>query len=83
MPPSCPSHAKLWKDVDGAIDAFFQDLQAHQEADNTVMLLWTEFGRRVRDNGSGTDHGAGGMAMVIGEQVKGGMYCSVSFAAGR
>ena len=71
-----PSHAKLWKDVDGAIDAFFQDLQAHQEADNTIMLLWTEFGRRVRDNGSGTDHGAGGMAMVIGEQVKGGMYCS-------
>lgn len=71
-----PSHAKLWKDVDGAIDAFFQDLRAHQEADNTVMLLWTEFGRRVRDNGSGTDHGAGGMAMVIGEQVKGGMYCT-------
>ena len=31
-----PSHAKLWKDVDGAIDAFFQDLRAHQEADNTV-----------------------------------------------
>ena len=71
-----PTHAKLWKDVDGAIDAFFQDLRAHQEADNTVMLLWTEFGRRVRDNGSGTDHGAGGMAMVIGEQVKGGMYCT-------
>jgi uncharacterized protein (DUF1501 family) len=70
-----PTHAKLWKDVDGAIDAFFQDLQAHQQADDTIMLLWTEFGRRVRDNGSGTDHGAGGMAMVIGEQVKGGMYC--------
>jgi uncharacterized protein (DUF1501 family) len=71
-----PTHAKLWKDVDGAIDVFFQDLQTHQEADNTIMLLWTEFGRRVRDNGSGTDHGAGGMAMVIGEQVKGGMYCT-------
>jgi uncharacterized protein (DUF1501 family) len=71
-----PSHAKLWKDVDGAIDAFFQDLRVRQEADNTVMMLWTEFGRRVRDNGSGTDHGAGGMAMVIGERVKGGMYCT-------
>jgi uncharacterized protein (DUF1501 family) len=71
-----PTHAKLWKDVDGAIDAFSQDLRTHQEADNTIMLLWTEFGRRVRDNGSGTDHGAGGMAMVIGEQVKGGMYCT-------
>jgi uncharacterized protein (DUF1501 family) len=71
-----PTHAKLWKDVDGAIDAFFQDLRVNQQADDTVMLLWTEFGRRVRDNGSGTDHGAGGMAMVIGERVKGGMYCT-------
>jgi uncharacterized protein (DUF1501 family) len=71
-----PTHAKLWKDVDGAIDAFFQDLRINQQADDTVMLLWTEFGRRVRDNGSGTDHGAGGMAMVIGERVKGGMYCT-------
>ena len=41
-----------------------------------IMLLWTEFGRRVKDNGSGTDHGAGGVAFVIGERVKGGMYCS-------
>jgi uncharacterized protein (DUF1501 family) len=71
-----PAHAKLWRDVDGAIDAFFQDLRTHDEADDTIMMLWTEFGRRVRDNGSGTDHGAGGMAMVIGERVKGGMYCT-------
>jgi uncharacterized protein (DUF1501 family) len=71
-----PAHAKLWTDMDGAIDAFFQDMRAHQAADDMIMLLWTEFGRRVRDNGSGTDHGAGGMAMVIGERVKGGMYCT-------
>ena len=70
-----PVHAKLWKDVDGAIDAFFQDLRAHDAADDMIMLLWTEFGRRVKDNGSGTDHGAGGVAFVIGERVKGGMYC--------
>jgi uncharacterized protein (DUF1501 family) len=38
------------------------------------MMLFTEFGRRVRDNGSVTDHGAGGVAFVIGDQVKGGMY---------
>ncbi len=69
-----PVHAKLWTDVDTAIDAFFQDLRAHDAADDTIMLLWTEFGRRVRDNGSGTDHGAGGVAFVIGERVKGGMY---------
>jgi uncharacterized protein (DUF1501 family) len=38
------------------------------------MILFTEFGRRVRDNGTGTDHGAGGVAFVIGDRVKGGMY---------
>jgi uncharacterized protein (DUF1501 family) len=69
-----PMHAKLWTEVDGAIDAFFQDMRAHDAADDMIMLLWTEFGRRVRDNGSGTDHGAGGVAFVIGERVKGGMY---------
>jgi uncharacterized protein (DUF1501 family) len=69
-----PVHTKLWKEVDGAIDAFFQDLREHNAADDTIMLLWTEFGRRVKENGSGTDHGAGGVAFVIGERVKGGMY---------
>ncbi len=69
-----PMHAKLWKEVDGAIDAFFQDLHEHDAADDTIMLLWTEFGRRVKENGSGTDHGAGGVAFVIGEHVKGGQY---------
>lgn len=71
-----PVHAKLWTDVDGAIDAFFQDLRTHNAADDMIMLIWTEFGRRVKENGSGTDHGAGGIALVIGERVKGGMYGS-------
>ena len=42
--------------------------------DNLIMMLFTEFGRRVHDNGTGTDHGAGGAAFVIGNQVKGGHY---------
>ncbi len=69
-----PMHAKLWQEIDGAIDAFFQDLRAHHAADDLIMLVWTEFGRRVQENGSGTDHGAGGGAFVIGEHVRGGMY---------
>jgi uncharacterized protein (DUF1501 family) len=69
-----PMHTRLWQEVDGAIDAFFQDLREHDVADDMIMLLWTEFGRRVKENGSGTDHGAGGVALVIGEHVKGGMY---------
>jgi len=69
-----PMHAKLWQEIDGAIDAFFQDLRAHHAADDLIMLVWTEFGRRVQENGSGTDHGAGGVAFVIGKHVRGGMY---------
>jgi uncharacterized protein (DUF1501 family) len=56
------------------VAAFFADLRAHNEADNVIMLMWTEFGRRVKDNGAGTDHGAGGTAFVLGDPVKGGMY---------
>jgi uncharacterized protein (DUF1501 family) len=67
-------HATLWTDVSNAIEAFLADLREHDAADNVLMLLFTEFGRRVRDNGSGTDHGAGGAAFVIGDAVKGGQY---------
>jgi uncharacterized protein (DUF1501 family) len=69
-----PMHERLWKDVDAALDAFFQDMRAHDAADDMIVLLWTEFGRRVKENGSGTDHGAGGVAFVIGESVQGGQY---------
>jgi uncharacterized protein (DUF1501 family) len=69
-----PAFNKLWTDVSAALDSFFADLRAHDAGDNLIMMLFTEFGRRVRDNGSGTDHGAGGVAFVIGDRVKGGMY---------
>ena len=64
----------LWKDVSEGIESFFDDLREHNAADNVVMLIFSEFGRRVHDNGSGTDHGAAGVAFVMGEQVKGGQY---------
>jgi uncharacterized protein (DUF1501 family) len=69
-----PMHARLWTEVSGAISDFFDDLREHDAADNVVMMIFTEFGRRVRDNGTGTDHGAGGGAFIIGDNVKGGMY---------
>ena len=68
------SHAFLWTDVSTAIVNFFADLREHDASDNVVMLLFSEFGRRVKDNGSGTDHGAAGPAFVIGDPVKGGQY---------
>ena len=36
--------------------------------------MFSEFGRRVKDNGNGTDHGSGGVAFVIGDAVNGGHY---------
>ena len=69
-----PVFDKLWTDLSRAIADFWDDLRAHQADDNVVMLLFTEFGRRVRDNGSGSDHGAGGGCFVIGPNVRGGMH---------
>ena len=68
------AHARLWTDVSNAVSDFYQDLKEHNASENVVVLLFTEFGRRVRDNGSGTDHGSGGIAFVIGDAVKGGLY---------
>ncbi len=67
-------HPGLLTDLSGAISDFFQDLRDHDAADNVTMLVFTEFGRRMRDNGSGTDHGSGGGAFIIGENVAGGLY---------
>ena len=69
-----PMHQKLWTDVSNAVSDFFDDLKEHDAGENLIMVMFTEFGRRVKDNGTGTDHGAGGGAFVIGNNVKGGMY---------
>jgi len=68
------THGKLWQAVAGAVGTFMDDLQEHDRADDTMLLIFSEFGRRIRDNGSGTDHGSGGVAFVIGNAVQGGMY---------
>jgi uncharacterized protein (DUF1501 family) len=68
------SHPVLWNVVTEGLDAFMKDLREHNHADNVIVLMFSEFGRRARDNGSGTDHGAAGAAFVLGEKVKGGLY---------
>ena len=68
------NHTRLWSQTSQAISAFYDDLKEHNATDNVVLFVFTEFGRRVHDNGSGTDHGAGGHAFVIGDAVKGGLY---------
>jgi uncharacterized protein (DUF1501 family) len=69
-----PSHNRLLGEVTTALTAFTQDLRAHDAADNVAILVFTEFGRRIKDNGSGTDHGSGGGAFVLGAGVRGGLY---------
>src|SRR6266851_2870707 len=69
-----PGHGALWSAVCEGLEAFMADLREHDHADNVTILLFSEFGRRVHDNGSGTDHGAAGPAFVLGEKVKGGHY---------
>ena len=68
------NHTRLWTETSKAIGAFYDDLKEHNATDNVVLFVFSEFGRRVHDNGSGTDHGAGGIAFVIGDAVKGGLY---------
>ena len=53
--------------------AFQRDLEARKLDDRVIIELWSEFGRRPRENGSGTDHGAAGVAFLIGSRVKGTM----------
>ena len=53
--------------------AFQRDLEARGIDDRVVIQLWSEFGRRPEENGSGTDHGAAGLAFLIGSRVKGQM----------
>ncbi len=68
------AHGKLWDDVSGAVGDLYDDLDEHGRADDTIILLFSEFGRRIEDNGSGTDHGSGSVAFVIGGEVNGGLY---------
>lgn len=68
------AHAKLMTEVSGAIADFLDDLEHHGAGDHVAVLMFTEFGRRMRDNGSGTDHGSGGGAFLFGNNVDGGLY---------
>ncbi len=68
-------HETLWSYVDGGLGAFYQDLTNINIAENVTMMTYSEFGRRVRENGSrGTDHGTAAPMFVMGNKVKGGQY---------
>jgi uncharacterized protein (DUF1501 family) len=65
-----PQNLKITAD---SLLAFQRDLEARGLQDRVLTVVWSEFGRRPEENGSGTDHGAAGSAFVIGSQAKGTM----------
>lgn len=68
-------HAKLLKEFDAALGAFYRDLAEQGLENRVVTVAFSEFGRRVKENGSGgTDHGTAAPVLVLGGRVKGGLY---------
>jgi len=69
------AYVTLMGTLGDGLKAFYDDLSAQGMLNNTVVLVYSEFGRRISENGSsGTDHGAGGNMMVLGGLVRGGIY---------
>jgi uncharacterized protein (DUF1501 family) len=69
-----PTHARLLRDFTAALRAFFDDLAGAKLADRVVVMAFSEFGRRVAENGSlGTDHGTAGPVFLAGPSVKTGL----------
>ena len=64
----------LWQQLSDALSSFFDDLKEHNKGKEVLVFIFSEFGRRVDDNGTCTDHGSGGVSFLIGESVNGGHY---------
>ncbi len=69
------NHGNLLASFSGAIAAFLGDLKAEGRDKDVMVMGFSEFGRRVKENGSaGTDHGAASVMFFAGGDVKGGVY---------
>ncbi|MEM9702842.1 MAG: DUF1501 domain-containing protein [Planctomycetota bacterium] len=68
------THPRLLKELGDAAAAFQADLAARGQAKRVVLMAFSEFGRRVKENGSaGTDHGVAGPLFLIGDGVQPGL----------
>lgn len=69
------THEKLLSALDTGLTAFYQDLVAQGVSKEVTIMSFSEFGRRVKENGSkGTDHGTAAPMFILGDPVKGGLY---------
>jgi len=69
------AYFNLMATLNDALLAFYNDLKNQGLLDDTLTLSFSEFGRRISENGSqGTDHGSASAMMVMGGKVNGGLY---------
>ena len=69
------TYATLMATLGDSLLAFYTDLRNQGLLNDTLVLQFSEFGRRISENGSGgTDHGAGGVMLAMGGAVRGGLY---------
>ena len=68
-------HQALLAELSSAVRAFYLDLKGHRLQDRVLLATFSEFGRRVKENGSlGTDHGAASQMFVVTPAGKGGLH---------
>ena len=69
------SYGGLMGTLGDGLAAFYSDIRNRGLANDTTVIVFSEFGRRISENGSGgTDHGAAGLMFVLGGAVRGGLY---------
>jgi uncharacterized protein (DUF1501 family) len=69
------SYGGLMGTLGDGLGAFYSDIRNRGLANDTTVIVFSEFGRRISENGSGgTDHGAAGLMFVLGGSVRGGLY---------
>ena len=68
-------YANLMATLGDGLWAFYNDLRNNGLINDTTVIVFSEFGRRISENGSGgTDHGAAGLMITLGGMVRGGLY---------
>jgi len=76
-------YPKLMGALGGSLKAFYDDLaaidttvngQTVKAQERVLMVAWSEFGRRIKENNGGTDHGTAALSFCVGKMVKGGFY---------
>ena len=66
-----PIHKNKLTELNDAVYSFYEDLKKSQQLQNVTIIVFSEFGRRVKDNGKGTDHGTAAPMFIIGGGNKG------------